>query len=299
MTVYYAWRDYLEWVNVEATVSPTYEVTIGTDTDVKLLSQHTTGVALDPAGGKVYWIRYQENEIRRSNLDGTAPETFESAGTDIRHVRVDQDIETGSGMIYWSSVRSAVAGIHYRPADQSVPAETLVELDGDPPRAFALKTTDPKTVFWFEPEDGTSTYALWRAAIPDPPGPVEPELVSSSLIDPTDLAYDESWLYMILDETHVYRIPYYMDNARADCAFTVPNPFGGAWHEVKDLALDLAGGSVYWTVWGDDPVRDDDSMRVYHSTLRNAHQADLLGSGTTAVIPAYSTSHGIAIMPTN
>jgi DNA-binding beta-propeller fold protein YncE len=57
------------------------------------------GVAVDGAGGKLYWLERDSKLIRRSNLDGTSPETL--AQTDAVNGR-DITVDPVGGKVYWT-----------------------------------------------------------------------------------------------------------------------------------------------------------------------------------------------------
>jgi sugar lactone lactonase YvrE len=58
-----------------------------------------TGVAVDGVGGKLYWLERDSKLIRRSNLDGTSPETL--AQTDFVNGR-DITVDPAGGKVYWT-----------------------------------------------------------------------------------------------------------------------------------------------------------------------------------------------------
>jgi hypothetical protein len=57
-----------------------------------------TGIALDPAAGKMYWTDFLDGTIQRANLDGSAVETLVSDLESPQGIALD----TTAGKIYWT-----------------------------------------------------------------------------------------------------------------------------------------------------------------------------------------------------
>lgn len=101
-----------------------------------------SSLAIDAAGGKVYWVNAFIDRIERSNLDGTGRETLTvGAGA------VSIDLHTASGKIYWSN--TAADKIQRSNLDGSAledvlltPGPASISIDSAAARIYWTNTTD-------------------------------------------------------------------------------------------------------------------------------------------------------------
>ncbi len=79
-----------------------------------------TDVAVDPTGGKMYWIDRTMADIQRANLDGTGVEQVVSG----LNFPAGMDIDPSGGMVYWAEV--GVQKIRRRAADGSGAVQDVI-----------------------------------------------------------------------------------------------------------------------------------------------------------------------------
>jgi sugar lactone lactonase YvrE len=98
------------------------------------------GIALDPRGGKVYWLELnQANRIMRANLDGSGVQALlerPGAGFDGGFA-----IDSSAGKLYWSETEARRIGVSN--LDGSAP-HVLLTTGVDHPEGLAVETADPR-----------------------------------------------------------------------------------------------------------------------------------------------------------
>jgi hypothetical protein len=103
------------------------------------------GVAVDHAGGKVYWLelnlnkkKREKNEIRRANLDGTQPETLvERPGAGFEGGLA---IDPAAGKLYWGEAETHDIAVSNLDGSQ---AQTLFSTGESIPVGLAIETSEP------------------------------------------------------------------------------------------------------------------------------------------------------------
>jgi len=161
------------------------------------------GLALDLAGGKIYWSEYS-GQIRRGNLDGTGIESLTaSAGT-----RVGLALDRPRGKVYWAEEQDGT--IHRANLDGSGHAVVVTGESGV--RGIEIDEVNQK-IFWTTPSqirrsnlDGSSaatvfsTPGTWPHAVALLPGdafaPTDPAIDSTSPLATAwsnDVTVDVAW----------------------------------------------------------------------------------------------------------
>ena len=97
------------------------------------------GLALDVAGGKMYWmdyssVDYSSSTIRRANLDGSNIEDLVVTGLDSPHE--DLALDVAGGKMYWTDYSSGT--IRRANLDGSNIEDLITGLDLDSPSSLAL-----------------------------------------------------------------------------------------------------------------------------------------------------------------
>lgn len=117
-----------------------------TVTDVATKQVSPFGIAVDEAGGKVYWLQLnldkkksEKNVIRRANLDGSELETLiERPGAGFEG---GLSLDPAAGKMYWTEAEAhdiAVANLN------GSEAETLLSTGEDSPEGLAIETVNPQ-----------------------------------------------------------------------------------------------------------------------------------------------------------
>jgi low density lipoprotein receptor-related protein 5/6 len=189
------------------------------------------GLALDPAGGKVYWADASpsRNRIERANLDGTDVEAFLTGLDNPRSLALDP----GAGWLYWTELGTGSGVGAVRRADLEGSAiEDLVTGAGTRPFGLALDL-DAGKVYW---TDG-ATARIRRA---DLNGQNVEDLISSGLTLPRFLALDVPGGKMYWTHANPPKLQRAnLDGSGVeDLAPAVGLPFG--------VVLDPVRGKVYW-----------------------------------------------------
>jgi hypothetical protein len=127
------------WVSAGAIKSAAMEAN-PTMTDVVKGQSAPFGLAVDDAGGKLYWLEISEkNEIRRANLDGSEIQTL--------LVRPGAGFEGGlaidpaAGKLYWTEAAAHGIGVANLNGSE---ARTLFSTGQDNPEGLAVETADPR-----------------------------------------------------------------------------------------------------------------------------------------------------------
>lgn len=107
------------------------------------------GVSVDGAGGKLYWLERDSKLIRRSNLDGTSPETL--AQTDVVNGR-DITVDPVGGKVYWTE-----SGRIKRADLDGANLETVF-IGGPSIGGIAIPVPEPTTGLWLV----TLAAATWK-----------------------------------------------------------------------------------------------------------------------------------------
>jgi low-density lipoprotein receptor class B len=158
------WADWPSGTIKTASISPEAPVT-------NLITKQLApfGVALDPHGGKIYWLQLNLNRkkgekevIRRANVDGSEAQTLlERPGAGFEGGLA---IDPAAGKLYWSEAEShdiAVASL------DGSHAQALFGTGADSPVGLAIETSNPRPVNTAAPRiEGTA--AVGRPLSCDP-----------------------------------------------------------------------------------------------------------------------------------
>ena len=129
------------WVSAGAIKSAAMEAN-PTVTDVVKGQAAPFGLAVDDAGGKLYWLEISEkNEIRRANLDGSEIRTLllrPGAGFE-----GGLAIDSAAGKLYWTEAAAHDIGVANLDGSE---ARTLFSTGLDNPEGLAVETADPRPV---------------------------------------------------------------------------------------------------------------------------------------------------------
>ena len=188
------------------------------------------GVALDPAGGKVYWADSASNQIRRRNLDGTGVVDVVLSGIAIP---VGVAIDRSAGKIYWTE-----SSPPYRVRRANLDGTGIEDLAEGATLGFQNPygiAVDPDLgkVYWTSRGSGA---AIWRADLDG----ANPESVVGGLSNPLDVKIDGSGgkLYWTDNNTNTIQRAN-LDGTDVEELASGFTTFG--------IALDPPAGKIYWT----------------------------------------------------
>ena len=202
-------------------------------------------IAVDVAGGKMYWAEYvarnDEHKILRANLDGTDIEvlyTHNKQWWRIGSIALD----IAGGKIYWT------IGTKIQRADlDGSNVQNLVGINGGAySRGIILDVAGGK-MYWTEHR---YSYGLGKIRRADLDGTNIEDLVDTEVTYPEDIALDVVggkiyWTDIGRDE--IRRAD--LDGANIETLIQTRDP--------EDIALDVAGGKIYWKSGGDEIWRAD------------------------------------------
>ncbi len=195
------------------------------------------GIALDVAGGKMYWTDATRDRIRRANLDGTGNQLLINTRT------VSGDSLAGSA---------------------TIPRDVALDLTSDPPK-----------MYWVDAgTNNVNDGKIWRANLD---GSSPEALVTTGLINPQSIALDVAGGKMYwtdsgtgganaLQDDKIQRAN--LDGSNVETLLTFQNQL----RLPRGIALDVAGGKMYWT----DIARD----RIRRANLDGTEPEDLLNTRT-------------------
>ena len=160
-----------------------------------------------------------------------------------------------------------------------------VELDTNVPTGLAIRTQNPKTLFWAWQDPATGEYAIQKALVDLPLDHVS---MVSGLSETRCMDHGGGWVYWTSAAGHINRVPHYGDDQNVECVVADAEL-------VQDVAVDPGNGMIYWATLYD---ADDGSPT---SAWPYFFQAELDGSavrrlGSPESRPTHVTGSGIAIL---
>jgi len=224
-------RPPMYWVNESV---GTLQSLTGSSVDRLLTNvQNVTSVAVDMAGGKVYWAEQTGNNsgrIRRANLNGTSVQLVRDLTSAPRRIALD----TVNGKLYLTSSRGKVQRMNLN--GSSFQADHIVNLDA--PRGIAIDTADAK-VYWTE-QTGNNSGRIRRANL----NGSNVQLVKDLTSAPQGLAVDTAngKLYLTNSWGKVQRMNLNGSGFQPNLIVNLDAPRG--------IAVHIAGRKIYWTERG-------------------------------------------------
>ena len=225
------------------------------------------GIALDVAGGKMYWADEGENEILRANLDGSNIEILITLGEPVSPVVSPPVVspepkalvfDPESPPIYWTD--TGTGKIQHVNLDGSK-VEDLVTQGLGIPSSIALDVADGK-MYWTD----TDTDKIQRANLD---GSNIEDLVTQGLRSPYDIALDVAdgkmyWADNITDK---------IQRANLDGS-NIEDLVTQGLSAPRSITLDVIGGKMYWT--------DTGTSKIQRANLDGSNIEDLITQGLSA-----------------
>jgi len=215
------------------------------------------GIALDAAGGKMYWEMYWQDSlfsgIQRANLDGTGVETLVTGSIGVAYWGIALDIV--GGKMYWTERTSSSPpyGSRIRRANlNGTGAETLVTPGLGEAMSIALDLAHGK-MYWTLYDVAPGEGKVQRANLN---GTDVEDLVTTGWLDLAGIALDVAHGKMYWCEYSIRRAN--LDGTGVETLVPATSCEG--------VALDVGGGKVYWA---SGPIR----------------RANLDGTGVETVVP--------------
>ncbi len=234
------------------------------------------GLALDVAGGKMYWTDSQTAKIQRANLDGSNIEDLATRTQGLETPRgIALDVE--GGKMYWTD--QSTAKIQRANLDGSN-IEDLVVTRGAQPYNIALDVADGK-MYW----TNVSTDKIQRANL-DGSNIEDLATRTQGLETPRGIALDVEGGKMYWTDSQTAKIQRAnLDGSNIEDLATRTQGL----ETPRGIALDVEGGKMYWTD-GEMYWTTDSTAKIQRANLDGSNIEDLVVA-TTTVRPA----HGIAI----
>ena len=220
------------------------------------------GIALDVAGGKMYWTDGGKIRIRRAALDGTSVQDFIREG--ITGAPQGIALDVAGGKIYWANTG---ADKIQRANLDGTNIQDLVTEGLESPRGIALDVAGGK-MYWTD----SGTDKIQRANLD---GTNIQDLVTEGLESPQGIALDVAGGKMYWTDVHTKKIQRAaLDGTNIQDLVTkgLRGPIG--------IALDVAGGKMYWTDLGTDKIQ----------------RANLDGTNIQDLVTELSNPEGIALI---
>ena len=212
-----------------------------------------SSIALDPAGGKIYWAEEGTfpKKIQRANLDGSGVEDLILLGqTDPRSVRLDPS----GGKLYWSN--DTVGSVQRANLDGTDVATIITGLTSPTGTALDLKHSK---VYWINFPAGMRK--IQRANLD---GSSVEDVITGSFV-PFNLAVDEVndqiyWTELVSKKIQRANL----DGSSVQDVITGLNL-------PESVALDLSAGKIYWS--------DEGAATIQRANLDGSMVEDLITSG--------------------
>ena len=218
------------------------------------------GIALDVAGGKMYWTDWETDKIQRANLDGSGVEDLITGLSSPYAIALD----VAGGKMYWTD---AVADkIQRSNLDGSGVEDLITGLDA--PGGIALDVAGGK-MYW---TDGGDADKIQRSNLD---GSGVENLVTSGLDEPEGIALDVAGGKMYWADAGFFDNIQRANLDGSGVEDLVTTGIG----DPRSIALDVAGGKMYWT--------DAGAYKIQRSNLD--------GSGVEDLITGFNRTLGIAL----
>lgn len=133
---------------------------------------YSYGLALDVANGKMYWTEYGPGIVRRANLDGSDVENLVAPGGQLWGIKLDLD----NRKMYWVEGNGTIRRANMDGSDVTVLLGSAYS-----PLDIALDLAAGR-IYWTESHTGASVYRIRYANLSDGSG--QTDLVSSGVISP-------------------------------------------------------------------------------------------------------------------
>ena len=221
------------------------------------------GIALDVAGGKMYWTDPSADKIQRANLDGSNAEDLVTQGLE---APTGIALDVAGGKMYWTDF--VTDKIQRANLDGSNVEDLVTDAQGlKNPTGIALDVVDGK-MYWTR----RGTAKVQRANLD---GSNVEDLVTQGLGLPSGIALDVAGGKMYWTDWGTDKIQRAnLDGSNVEDLVTQGLEAPGG------IALDVAGGRMYWTDWGTD--------KIQRANLDGSNVQDLVTQGL-------SNPSGIAI----
>ena len=213
-------------------------------------------IALDVAGGKMYWTDLSTDKIQRANLDGSNAEDLVTQGLSVPSGIA---LDVAGGKMYWtdSGTDSGTDKIQRANLDGSN-VQDLVTQGLRSPSGIALDVAGGK-MYWTD----SGTDKIQRANLD---GSNIEDLVTQGLRSPSGIALDVAGGKMYWTDYATSKIQRAnLDGSNIEDLVTqgLRNPSG--------IALDVAGGKMYWT--------DYATSKIQRANLDGSNIEDLVTQG--------------------
>ena len=213
-------------------------------------------MALDIAGGKMYWVDSFTDKVQRANLDGSAVEDLVSGLNSPAGIALD----VAGGKMYWTD--SGSEKVQRANLDGSA-VEDLVTSGLSSPFGMALDVDGGK-MYWVD----SGTDKVQRANLD---GSAVEDLVTSGLILPRGIALDVAGGKMYWTDGGSEKVQRANLDGSAVEDLVTTDGFK-ALSSLDGIALDVAGGKMYWVDSGKEKT-------VQRANLDGSAVEDLVSSG--------------------